>query len=233
MKPTLLSDEEFGDIPIKRIAHAKYVRLKVSHNGSLVATMPKSAPLYTLKSLLDNSREKLRQAIYERSNETQHMYSDGELVGTSHKIVLLYGSTSTAKKRGQSIIWTVKNGEDYSSAENQSVVRAAVKKALTEQARAYLPRRLHYFADIGGFRIGNIRYGNAKGRWGSCSSEGVITLNVALMKLPKELIDYVLVHELAHTKQLNHSPSFWKIVTDYYPNYKVARKALKTYSPYL
>ena len=98
---------------------------------------------------------------------------------------------------------------------------------------AYLPRRLQYLADLGDFHYTKVRYGNAKGRWGSCSSQGVISLNVALMRLPKELIDYVLIHELSHTKHLNHSEAFWSLVETYYPDYKTARKELKSYSPYL
>jgi len=82
-------------------------------------------------------------------------------------------------------------------------------------------------------KYSGVRFANQKGRWGSCSTAGVISLNVALMKLPEALIDYVLVHELAHTKHMNHSADFWDLVEQYYPEYRLARKELRDYSPYL
>ncbi len=233
MRPTQLQDQEFGIIPIKRIARAKYVRVRVMANGSLQATMPKLAPVFLLKNLVEKSRVTLREALAERGANATHVYADGEQIGTSHTIALQYGETAKATRRGQRIIWTIPLDTESDDETNQETVRKAVRKALNEQAMAYLPRRLQYLAELGGFTYSQVRYGNAKGRWGSCSSQGVISLNVALMRLPKELIDYVLIHELSHTKHLNHSANFWSLVETYYPDYKTARKELKSFSPYL
>jgi len=76
----------------------------------------------------------------------------------------------------------------------------------------------------------NISFRKAKTRWGSCSSKNSISLNIGLVMLPKELSDYIIVHELAHIKEKNHSKNFWKLVQSYYPNYKVAKEKLKNYS---
>ncbi len=233
MRPSQLHDQEFGTISIKRIPRAKYVRVRVMTNGSLQATMPKLAPLFLLKNLVETSRVTLREALADRAKDTTHIYVDSEQIGTSHTIALQYGEVAKATRRGQTIIWTIPVDSEPGNSENQDVVRKAVRKALNEQAMAYLPRRLQYLANIGDFSYSSVRYGNAKGRWGSCSSQGVISLNVALMRLPKELIDYVLIHELSHTKHLNHSVHFWSLVETYYPDYKLARKELKSYSPYL
>lgn len=226
-------DEEFGRIPIKRVPRAKYVRVRVTDKGMLSATMPSIAPIYLLKNLVSSSRESLRKAVSDVKIKHGREYAPGDIIGTSHKIELIVGAKATARRSGQRIVWTIPQDTIYTDSENQDAVRKAIRKALDEQASAYLPRRLQYLADMGGFHFSKIRFSNAKGRWGSCSSQGVISLNVALMNLPKEIIDYVLIHELAHTKQLNHSAEFWGLVVGQYPDYKNSRKLLKTYSPYL
>lgn len=74
-----------------------------------------------------------------------------------------------------------------------------------------------------------LRLSRAKTRWGSCNSQGVIHLNWRLVQLPLELVDYVVIHELAHLIEMNHSPAFWKQVARIYPEFHTARKRLKEY----
>jgi len=79
----------------------------------------------------------------------------------------------------------------------------------------------------------NLKYRKTKSQWGSCSSKNNISLNTYLCLLPKELIEYVIIHELSHIKHKNHSKEFWNLVQEYQPNYKNLRKELKKYGQFL
>ena len=100
-------------------------------------------------------------------------------------------------------------------------------KALADQALKIIPTRVEYFARIIGVTYGNITIRNQKTRWGSCSSKGNLNFNCLLMLAPPEVLDYVVVHELCHRKQMNHSKAFWSEVEKVFPDYKEARKWLK------
>ena len=105
------------------------------------------------------------------------------------------------------------------------------KKQLAKKARAYLPYRLAYFAKLYGYQYDKCRLSHANTRWGSCSSNRTISLNIGLMKVPEVLRDYVIIHELAHLNHMDHSPAFWEEVSQHDPKYKLHRKKLKMYEP--
>ncbi len=99
--------------------------------------------------------------------------------------------------------------------------------ALADQALAELPGRVKFFAQKMGVTYGRITIRDQRTRWGSCSSSGNLNLNCLLMLTPPEVRDYVVVHELCHRKEMNHSPSFWAEVEAVLPNYKTQKKWLK------
>lgn len=99
--------------------------------------------------------------------------------------------------------------------------------ALAEEALKIIPARVEYFAKVIGVTYGKITVRNQKTRWGSCSSKGNLNFNCLLMLAPPEVLDYVVVHELCHRKQMNHSKAFWLEVEKVLPNYKEVRKWLK------
>ena len=105
------------------------------------------------------------------------------------------------------------------------------KKQLTKKAREYLPYRLEYFAKLHGYSYDKCRLSHANTRWGSCSSNRTISLNIGLMKVPPVLRDYVILHELAHLNHLDHSKAFWAEVASHDKNYKLHEKRLKMFNP--
>ena len=98
---------------------------------------------------------------------------------------------------------------------------------LADRACVVFQERVNYYAPIVGVTFGRITIRNQKSRWGSCSAKGNLNFNVALMRAPLEVLDYVVVHELCHRIELNHSARFWKEVERVLPNYKEQEKWLK------
>ena len=98
---------------------------------------------------------------------------------------------------------------------------------LVEQAKEVFPSKVAYFAKIVGVTYGRITIRCQKTRWGSCSSKGNLNFNCLLMLAPPEIVDYVVVHELCHRLEMNHSPKFWAQVERVLPHYKKYRKWLK------
>lgn len=110
----------------------------------------------------------------------------------------------------------------------RKVVQWYGKQAITDFAR-----RLELFATRLGVDTPTLFLSNARTRWGSCNSKQEIRLSWRLLQAPPHIINYVICHELAHLKEMNHSAKFWAVVASIYPDYKAAEKDLKTWSPQL
>ena len=100
-------------------------------------------------------------------------------------------------------------------------------KFLRKNAKQILPIKVSYYAKIMGLKYGRITITGAKTRFGSCSAKGNLSFSYHLMLYPESAIDYVVVHELAHLKEMNHSSKFYKIIESVLPDYKERIKLLK------
>lgn len=115
------------------------------------------------------------------------------------------------------------------SKEVQSAIRLGIDRALKAEAKEFLPDRVKMLASQFDFKYNKIAIKNIKSRWGSCSRKNNINLSVHLMRLPYHLIDYVILHELAHTVHLNHSNRFWELLDKVTGGAKILDKELKKY----
>ena len=99
--------------------------------------------------------------------------------------------------------------------------------ACKESARQLVLERIKHYNAFYQFKVGRISIKNQKSRWGSCSKKGNLNFNYKIIFLPKEVADYIVVHELCHLGQFNHSPAFWQLVAQTLPQYQELKKKLK------
>ena len=224
-------DKEFGEIKIRKNKLARSVKLSVGVDGSLRASIPYYSPEFAVRRLVNGSRDEIRKML--ATHNAKNSYQDGDLIGKAHTLFLrkFLGEEIKISNEGNQILIQIPQGLDFENPLVQSEIRKTVSKILRKQAKAYLPRRISFLAEKYDFNFEKLRFSHTGTRWGSCSSSGTISLNIALMNLPHHLIDYVIIHELCHTRQMNHSSKFWQEVEKYCPNYKACVKEMKQFSP--
>lgn len=125
--------------------------------------------------------------------------------------------------------WISRQQEHFKeAAKKQVAITDAMRKEGKKEAKKRIPERIAYYAKLMGVSYGRIAVREQKTRWGSCSAAGNLNFNWKLILMPPEILDYVVVHELAHRKELNHSKAFWSVVEQILPDYKERRRWLKT-----
>ena len=228
----IITDEEFGEIVVKKRSLAKTVSLKIAPDGRIQITMPPYAPLLAAKALVKTSRKQIRELASQYREKLS--YTENQQIGKSHNLLIQTTTKpSSVKIVGTQILAKINEAESVESAANQQLIRSKILVALRKEAKSYLPRRLSFLAKEHGFSFARSKMTHSSSRWGSCSSSGTISLNIGMMNLPFELIDYVIIHELCHTRHMNHSTKFWDEVYKFDPHYKIHRNELKKYSPYI
>ncbi len=115
------------------------------------------------------------------------------------------------------------SGETFQLAKHhveQTSIQRALETLYRRKAREYFEDRVDHFADQIGVEYNRIEIRNQKTKWGSCSTSGTLGLNWRLMMAPRNVIDYVIIHELAHLRESNHTDAFWSLVREYDPDYQ-------------
>lgn len=227
----IITDDEFGEVTLRRSARASQVRIRIAPDGRLRASLPLYAPVFLVKRLIKSSRTQLRAMLEEY--HAPLAFENGMQIGKSHTLIVRPTSnqSTTVKRHDRQIIVSLPANASVGDTMVQRNIRDEVIAAYRLEAKSYLPKRLSFLAERHDFSYQKVRFSHASGRWGSCNSNGTVSLNIALMKLPFELIDYVLIHELSHTKEMNHSEAFWNLVANADPHYRAHRRILKSETP--
>ncbi len=154
------------------------------------------------------------------------MYCDGTLVVTKPRFVPLFYVERFLKHQSEWIIERIK-GFSHNSSRSLGQVSAHDYRKYKEQALALVTARVEHFNQFYAFDVSKITVRNQRTRWGSCSRLKNLNFNYRILFLPAELVDYIIVHELCHLLEFNHSHRFWSLVQKTIPNYLQIRKKLK------
>jgi predicted metal-dependent hydrolase len=206
---------------LKRSKRARYLRLQINPSTGLEVILPYRCKIEEAERFIYKKREwifkhlstvKLKEefSYFGQKIEVQQRFN---LFITKHKI-------SFSKH--------ILNAE--SPAGSLETLENIYNVWLKHLAKKYLTERIEKLARKYNFIFKQVRIRNQKTRWGSCSTKGSISLNYKLMRYRKEVIDYVIIHELCHLKEMNHSKKFWKLVEEIIPDYKNLKKELRTNS---
>lgn len=220
--------DNIGTVYVYKRRGAKNMRLSVNSDGKIRVSMPTWLPYQAGLTFAQQKQDWLQ------GQAKREFFKDGQRIGKYHTLELISKqeilNTKTRLLDTEAVVY-------YGAGATEDMIQAAAhdvaKRAARAEAEQLLPQRLKTLADKYGFAYNGLSVRHLKSRWGSCSSKHDITLNYYLMQLPWELIDYVLVHELAHTRHLNHSAAFWVVVEDCLPDYKSRRQQLKLFQPSL
>ena len=208
------------------------IGLKITADG-LVVHAPKRIFDYQLNQVLQEkshwilSKLKAREANY---IEPVQWLNDEHLLylGNDVQLHITQYSTSKAAAFEQNKLLIAQQDPD-----NQTLTCRKVIAWYKKQALADFSRRLEIFAAKLNVPTPPLTLSNAKSRWGTCNSRGEVRLNWRLLQAPPHIINYVICHELAHLKEMNHSAKFWAVVSSIFPDYRLAEKELKILSPQL
>lgn len=207
--------ERFGAIEVLEKCNARGLSIRVHEQGIVRVTVLPGTPRREINDYINSHADWLRKAkdsMQKRSHTITVFTADSQFSTNSHRL-----SLSPTSKDGK-VYLSVKNGviavtypPNVNPAENdvvQELARKGIAFALKVEGRKYLPQRLAELAKTHGFSYSSLSFKDLKSRWGSCSAQREICLNVQLMRLPLHLIDHVLLHELCHTVEMNHGPRF-------------------------
>lgn len=154
------------------------------------------------------------------------IYNDGRFVISAPKWYPMYVINKFVEEKSQWIFDRVKNIDFDLLHKNKKDENAQYKKSIG-LARAIINSRLEFFNRYYNFAYKRVAIKNQKTCWGSCSQKANLNFNYKIINLSEELRDYVIVHELCHLQELNHSRKFWNLVGQAVPNYRTLRRQLK------
>lgn len=228
MSKTEITVPDIGQVFITRKRGQRSIRLKVDLAGNVQVSMPWLASKHMAVAFIKSKQD----WIIEQQAERIFKPYNGMLIGKTLRLMLMQHSSNKRSKRlGSNVIVYFDGDYDADNQEHLSKISTALTKALREEAERILLPRLRELADMYGFRYNSSTIKLLTGRWGSCDSKQHIILNMYLVQLPIEYIDYVIIHELAHTQHLNHSQEFWQTVATFCPEYKELRKKMRAMQP--
>ena len=209
----VIPDADFGQIIIRTRITARNISMRTKPDGLHVTVPPRCLTSKVLAVI-----EEFRPRLLEKWEKItpQPLNLDFRIDAPCFRLHIEQGRYSrfTLRTDEEGITICCPPHVDFSQKAVQELLRAAIIRAMKKSAQAYLPPLLAELALHYGFHYKKVKITGSKSRWGSCSTLGSINLSCYLMLLPPHLMDYVILHELTHTREMNHGPKFWEILNE-------------------
>lgn len=207
-----IQDKELGEITLRTSARARRYTLKIS-KGKITATMPVGGDEQRMRAFIEASRDKL-QAALKRHPAGELLDERTEMQTATFRLHIFRSDRANfyMTLEGGVLHIACPSATRFEEEEVQNLLKNMLEKALRHEANRVLPDRLMALAARHGFFCSSVKINNSRTHWGSCTMRKSINLSLSLMLLPWHLIDYVLLHELCHTVEMNHSPRFWELL---------------------
>ncbi|MEO8343121.1 MAG: SprT family zinc-dependent metalloprotease [Gallionella sp.] len=211
---------------LKRSGKRRSIGLRIDDHG-LTVSVPMRASEKWLHSVLQDKARWVVEKLdgWQTCRRAAVRWQDGEAIEYRGELLMLRVVQSLfaapVQRRGSELWVFVLNGSKAAHIEQ------LVASWYQHEAEQSFAGRVAHYAPLLNVVPSAIKLSSAKSQWGSCTVQGSVRLNVQLIKLPPRLLDYVVVHELAHLRELNHSAAFWRVVESACPDYKSLRAELK------
>ncbi len=225
MQKVFYVDSIDSEVIISRRKGSKHLRLTIRSDGKIRLNVPYGISARRAKIFLTDKANWIN-----KHKKITKILQNGDHIGKSHRLLISFQDIKKPKTRVMNNEITIKLpfGATIETSENQKIIRSASERALQKQASILLPQRLRILSSQHNIPYKSVKIKKLKSRWGSCDSSKNISLNNYLIQLDWHLIDYVMLHELAHTKYQHHQKVFWSFLEVLLPDYKNRRETLKT-----
>ncbi|MDO9613330.1 MAG: SprT family zinc-dependent metalloprotease [Bacteroidota bacterium] len=231
MTTKYINIEQVGQVSFTINERSRRIRLSVKSDGEIVVSMPPTALYRDAIRFVESKTEWLiKQQTKIQAGLT--LFAPESCFKTRfHQLAITKGNTDRVYNRvGNGVIQIfIPEKINHEQPKVQEFIKKTLIDVMRWEAKIYLPKRLKELAEKHGFKYQDVSIKNTKTRWGSCSFTNNINLNLHLMRVPEHLIDYVLLHELTHTVQKNHSEKFWLLLEHCYPNARKADKEMNNF----
>lgn len=230
-KKQIISDKDFGKIHFVVRRSARNITMRVKEDGLHVTTPPYRSITALLEAIAP-FRERLRNVCSEIKPKPFDLNFSIEAECFRLKLETSPLKNFTVSMRDETVVIACPAHADFTTDRVQILVKNAVMRAMRKKAEEYLPPLVQYWSSLFDLPYNKVTISKARSRWGSCSSKRDISLSFYLMLLPAHLMDYVILHELAHTREMNHGPKFWELLNQLTDGKALAlRKELRIHRP--
>ena len=221
-----------GKVSYKRNLKAKRLSIRIKNTGEVKVTIPSILSFSAAENFVLSKASWIVAKLEEIETQKKPIIQNGfNTRYHSLRFIPCDNNNIKLKYNKPYIDIFYPSAIDIEHKSTQAAAKKAIELAYRIEAKEFLPQRLDTLATLKGFKYNKLTIRSSVTRWGSCSSKNNISLSLHLMKLPDDLIDYIILHELCHTVQKNHGPKFWELlnrVTD--GKAKQLAKEVKKYS---